>query len=285
MTNIDQFESVFKAADKPAFAHEAVRIESVLVVTDLEPAVAGEYREQLEKLLSPLDNKEIIRWNLLTKADYSSVSQLLELVQRHQPQLICTYRNLHIPATEYPHSLGVYVDVLTQVTKVPVLLLPHPQRKSPVDLARGFNTVMAITDHLAADHHLVSYSVAFTKKDGDLLLAHVEDEQTFDRYLATISKIPEIDTDDARELILEQLLQDPKDYVRSCREVLEAEGVSLKVEEIVTIGHRLADYKRLIKEHQVDLLVINTKDEDQLAMHGLAYPLSVEMRDVPLLLL
>ena len=62
-------------------------------------------------------------------------------------------------------------------------------------------------------------------------------------------------------------------------------ATSMDIEEIVTVGHRLADYKRLIDEHDVDLLVLNTKDEDQLAMHGLAYPLAVELRRLPLLLL
>ena len=51
------------------------------------------------------------------------------------------------------------------------------------------------------------------------------------------------------------------------------------------MGHHLADYKRLITEHNIDLLVLNTKDEDQLAMHGLAYPLVIELRSTPLLLL
>ena len=39
------------------------------------------------------------------------------------------------------------------------------------------------------------------------------------------------------------------------------------------------------KEHGVDLVVLNTKDEDQLAMHGLAYPLAIELRQIPLLML
>ena len=38
-------------------------------------------------------------------------------------------------------------------------------------------------------------------------------------------------------------------------------------------------------QHEADLLVMHTKDEDQLAMHGLAYPLAIEVRTVPLLLL
>ena len=46
-----------------------------------------------------------------------------------------------------------------------------------------------------------------------------------------------------------------------------------------------SEYKRLIDEHAVDLLVLNTKDEDQLAMHGIAYALAVEMRQIPLLML
>ena len=51
------------------------------------------------------------------------------------------------------------------------------------------------------------------------------------------------------------------------------------------MGHRIAEYRRLITEHKVDLLVMNTRDDDQLAMHGLAYPLAISLRETPLLLL
>ena len=57
------------------------------------------------------------------------------------------------------------------------------------------------------------------------------------------------------------------------------------VADVVTFGHQLIDYRRWIDEYDVDLLVMNTKDEDQLAMHGLAYPLTVELRSTPLMLL
>ena len=43
--------------------------------------------------------------------------------------------------------------------------------------------------------------------------------------------------------------------------------------------------QRLIEQHQVDLLVLNTQDENQLAMHGVAYALAVELRHIPLLML
>ena len=68
-------------------------------------------------------------------------------------------------------------------------------------------------------------------------------------------------------------------------EVVRKAGTQVKVEQLVGFGHRLSEYKRLIEQHQVDLLVLNTKDEDQLAMHGIAYALAVELRQIPLLML
>ncbi len=51
------------------------------------------------------------------------------------------------------------------------------------------------------------------------------------------------------------------------------------------MGDRVEEYRRLVEDHRVDLLVLNTLDGDQLAMHGQAYPLAVELRGIPLLML
>jgi nucleotide-binding universal stress UspA family protein len=178
------------------------------------------------------------------------------------------------------------VDVLAQVTTTPVMVLPHPDAMRASEHAvKDTLVVMAMTDHLTGDAVLVNYAARFTEPSGKLFLTHIEDEATFERYMGTISRIPSIDTENARKTILEQLLKEPKDYIRSCREVLEAEGLPLAVEEIVTKGHHLREFEKLVEKHEVDLLVFNTKDEDQLAMHGLAYPLAVEFRQIPLLLL
>jgi hypothetical protein len=61
--------------------------------------------------------------------------------------------------------------------------------------------------------------------------------------------------------------------------------VTCTTEAVVTIGHRVNEYRSLIEKHGVDLLVMNTKDEDHSAMHGLAYALAVELRHTPLLML
>lgn len=286
MTNIDEFESAFKSADKTLFAPEAVDIKSVLVVTDADQESSDVLVERLRRFLGIIELGSQVDWSTLTGDQYVSVSDLLAAVEERGADLICTYRNLRIPSREHPYSLGVYVDVLAQVATSPVLLAPRPSLLGErTDLMLDTQRVMAITDHLTGDHRLVSYAAKFTQAGGTLFLTHIEDEAIFERYLETIGKIPSIDTDAARRDLLEQLLKEPKDYVHSCREVLGRAGVDLHIEEIVILGHRLADYKRLVNEHEIDLLVINTKDENQLAMHGQAYPLAVELRHTPLLML
>ena len=160
---------------------------------------------------------------------------------------------------------------------------PHPdESQKPLESSQ---VVMAITDHLTGDHRLVSYAARFTDTQGDLILTHVEDLSTFERYVTTIGKIPSIDTDSAHEAIREQLLKEPRQYIASCRDVLHSTGLSLNVREVVMLGHQLSDYRRLIEINDVDLLVLNSKDDQQMAMHGLAYPLTVELRQTPMLLL
>lgn len=285
MTNIDQFESAFKAAVHPQFDSTPIEVESILVVTDEH--ADDQYETRIRPLFSILESEERpLQWQTIACGRFERVGQLLQAVGEREPDLICTYRNLRTPATEYPYSLGTYVDVLTQATQTPVMLTPHPHRlaKQP-QLVEATSTVMAITDRLSGDHRLVSYAARMTPAGGTLWLTHVEDQTTFDRYIDAISKIPSINTDDAREKILAQLLKEANEYIDSCQKQLTDCGVQFQLERDVTVGRLLVDYKRLIENHKITLLVLNAKDEEQLAMHGIAYPLTVEMRDTPLLLL
>ena len=286
MTNIDQFESVFKSADKQRFKLGEVSFRRVLIVSDGDVEATNRFaqtvRAFLDQILVTSDPLEI---NSIAGNSFTQVAELLEQVELVQPDLICTYRNLHAPALEHPFSLGTYVDVLTQATSVPVMLLAHPARPPRQPPADSSRNVMAITDHLTGDHRLVSTASSFTKSGGNLVLAHIEDEATFDRYVETISRIPALDTELARDEIYEQLLKEPRDYVQSCRDVLASDLNAVSVESIVIMGNQLADYRRLVQECDVALLVINTKNDEQLAMHGLAYPLTIELRDTPMLLL
>jgi len=285
MTKLDQFQSVFLAADKTALHYEKLAVERVLVVTDLDGAAAGELSNRVRTFLSVVDD-EGTRWARLDGGGFASVKQLLDRVDALAPDLVVTYRHLHSSAWQWPHSLGEYLDVLTQATRVPVVVLPHPDaaRALPHTLEHT-ERVMAITDHLNGDDRLVNYALGFTGAGGRCWLTHVEPQAGFDHYMDVISKIPEIDTESARELIEKQLLKAPRDYIASCRRQIAELHLACEIGEIVTMGRRLGEYRRLITEHRVDLLVINTMDDDQLAMHGLAYPLAVELRQIPLLML
>ena len=158
MTQIDEFESLFKSASKPVFHIEPVTVNRVMVVLDEAAPLSPEYVPSVMKFLSVLNNiEQDIETLIVTGEQYHSVGNLLERIQDFEPDLVCTYRNLRIPATEFPFSLGVFVDVLTQATSIPVLLLPRPDMvNGPEHVLTNTDRVMAVTDHLAGDSQLVT---------------------------------------------------------------------------------------------------------------------------------
>ena len=285
MTNLDQFESEFRAATRTPFEYLPLEIGLGLLVTDL-PEQSEELTTAVREFLSVGREGAAPELQIVLSEESTALGDLLELIEARQPDLLITYRNLHSDAWSWPHSLGETVDVLTQVTDLPVLLVPNP-REDPDFANRLKNTdsVMAITDHLTGDDRLVNYAVALTQPGGKLTLSHVEDSASLDRILEAISKIPEIDTETARQELGKQLLKDPSDYIATCQQVLKSAGVNIEVVQSVSFGHLLKEHLQLIEQSAVDLLVLNTKDDDQQAMHGLAYPLAVQLRHTPLLML
>ena len=144
---------------------------------------------------------------------------------------------------------------------------------------------MVIGDQLSDDSALVNYGVLFTSPKGRLIIANIEDEITFERYIDIISKIPDIDTDLARETIREQLIHEASDFESSCIETLAALTPPLKADGMVRFARTVQDYRDLTAEYQIDLLIFNTKKESQLAMSGRSYSLAVELQHMPLLML
>ncbi len=292
---VDQFESIFKRADKARFEYRRPEIRRITLVTDLNATDTAALLQRVQQFLAVLkpDRPE---WHTLGEGDYDRKSDLLDKLVQQQTDLIVTSRNLRQSDKNTPHSLGVYLDTLTQATSTPVLVLPDERHRGEDTLrgtasdtasgtASGTASVMVATDHLAGDARLISHAVRFTQAAGHVHLCHVEDDAAFAYYLDAISKIPAIDTALAEQTLREQLLKQPADYIAHCIEVLRSHGQTATLHAHVLMGHRLRDFRRLIDEHRTDLLVLNTKDEDQQAMHGLAYPIAVEFRDIPLLML
>ena len=281
---VDQFESIFRAATKTRFEYSAVQVEYVLVVSDRDERAAAAFGERVRSQFGVLERGENIRWRVVHGGEYHSVPALLDIVETERPGLICTYRHLHSDSWQWPYTLGEYIDVLSQVTTTPIIVLPHPDVQ-PEGAVRGTKVVMAMTDHLVGDHMLVNWAARFTDEDGRLVLSNVEDDAALERFIEAVGKIPSIDTDNARVAIQDRLERDARDFMESCSEEIIRAELPISIESVVTHGHHLTEYSRLVEEHEADLLVMHTKDEDQLAMHGLAYPLAIEVRSVPLLLL
>lgn len=281
--HIDEFESVFRRSAREPFAYAEVPIDSVALVTDGSADDAERMQSSLLKFLPALEGAGT--WRLITATDYSNVGQLLERIDERRTDLVLTYRHLQEESLVPQHSLGVYLDVLTQATSVPVLVLPGTAA-SPVDVSeRTSGRVMLVTDHITGDNRLINYGVRMCAAGGTVWLCHVEDGAVFSRYMRAIERIPEIETERARKAIAGQLLKEASDYLATCVRVLRERGPNLSYQTHVTQGHHLSEYRQLIDGHHVDLLVANTKDEGQLAMHGMTYSLSVEMIDVAMLLL
>ena len=286
MNKLDQFESVFKAAAKEPFKLLPVALNKVLLVTDLDPYHTELLAGQVSDFLNVLGDDEDVTWVNVSVGDFDSLQELFDLLEKERPDLVCSYRNLKEGGRRWPFSLGVYLNVLTQATDIPVLVLPDPKVDNEFDeFPNGTRSVMVITDQLQGNERLVNYGVRFTQDQGTLWLTHLEDDQVFERYMDVVSKIPSIDSGNAREVIAKQLLKEPCDYIESCQAVIEDSQRSIEVVPIVAMGHLVRDYQRMVEKHDVDLLVFNTKEEDQLAMHGVAYPLVVELRCLPLLML
>jgi len=283
MSSVDQFTSVFNAASKTALQFSPPKFENILIVTDLESDAATQYTENAKTFFCKTTTSQ---WSTVNGEDFKTVKDLLELVESRKPDLIVTYRHLHSEAWRWPHSLGEHLDVLIQVTDTPVILTPHPDKEGiPEHTMKNTDSVMAINDHMAGEDALVNHATLLTMTGGTLHLTHIEDEAIFDRYMEIIGKIPEIDTETARETILAQLLREPSDYIDSTENVLSEKRDDLNIVKHITKGNQLKEYRRTIEENKVDLVVLKAHDEDQLAMSSTAYSLAVELRTTPLMIL
>jgi hypothetical protein len=284
------FESQFKGAIRRTYQHEPLSLRRVCLVTDLSPARAERVEQVARGFLSQAAALRHATGERLDSQALGTAPQLVEHISQGGYDLVITHRNLRESPRSPRSSLGNYLDSLTQATEAPVLVLPVRRRRdegaSQLE-ARLENTdrVMVITDHLTEDPALIRYGAEFTQPGGLLFLSHVEDEATFERYMDIISKIPEIDDDLARERIKARLLKEARQFCESAAVELHTLELDLTVKPLVSMGRPLEDYRRMLSEHQVDLLVADSKTPDRYAMSASAYAATVEFIDTPILLL
>lgn len=283
MDVIDEFQSVFRRAERPRFRYRRPQLESALLVTDRNAVEAARLRDVVVGFADRLGELD---WRIVLDEDYHTASELLELVHEAQPDLVVTYRYLDEHGLIPHHALGVYVELVAQCSPAPVLLLPASGATDfpvPSELP-ACREVIVVTDYLTGDDRLVNYGAALSPADGKLILAHIEDSVTFRRYMQAVARIPDVPTDLFREQLARQLLHDAERYAQSAAEALAGVCPRLNVQSVVRFGRSLRHYAELISEHRADLVVFNTQAEDQHAMSGLSYSMATEFSHVPLLL-
>ena len=281
MSTIDQFESTFRSAIKPIYQPKAFNMRKVLVITDLDNEQANHFTTQLSLFLQALDQS--VTLTLLSKENSEDLTTLIDLIDQHDPDLIATHRSLHTKTQGQTYTLGDHIEILTQMTKQPILLFPHHSSWVDKDF-QSPDRVMVLTDQLSEHPTLVDIALSIMQTPGELTLAHIEDELIFDRYVNFISKIPEIDTESARALIKEQMYKEAQDFFGVIDQALKSQAIEVNVQGIFKMGHRLRSYVSIVSENEVELVVIQGKDDDQIAIHGLSYPLAIELSHLPLLI-
>ena len=105
------------------------------------------------------------------------------------------------------------------------------------------------------------------------------------RTFHTITRfLPEIDTESARSFLREQMYKDAQNFFSVIDQNIRDQNLAIDVQASFRMGHKLRTYVSIAAENNVELVVIQGKDEDQIAMHGLSYPLAVELNHLPLLI-
>jgi hypothetical protein len=284
MDKLDEYESVFRSSAKERFQYAGIPLGKVLLVTDRDPEAAAALAEKVEAFLEEIHKGDAMEFTVYSGEDYAGLQDLIEKAEAFGADLVVTHRGLRETEKKPPFSLGVYLDVLTQVTKFPILVLPDDDDPAFDKAMDHLREVVVVTDHLQGDSQIINWGARFVPRNGKLVLAHVEDDAVFERYMGVIGRIPDIPTEDSRRLIMAQLLQEPTEFIESVRKCFAEENVPIEVLSEVRSGHVIADYQQVLDAHEGDLLVMHTKDESQRAMHGQAYAIAVEYRHVALLL-
>jgi len=279
MTQVDQFESVFRAAFHDVFHYKEISIEKILVITDLQGKERDTYVQNLKRFLGLAEDSQFELVEFRGEETLAFLQRELPIIK---PDLILTYRNLGFSVPGMELTIGDTLDFLLHGTSYPVLVMPHPLLEKRIEER---DRVLTLTDHLNRDPDLINYSISLTSTNGLNYLLHVEDEEVFERYLEIISKIPSIDTEDARKKIYTQLCKEPEDYILSCARALRENEIPVHIEGKTLMGNHLREIREIIEEENIHVLVMRTRHDEQIALHGLAYPIVMGIREIPILML
>ncbi|MBT7099228.1 hypothetical protein HN937_17755, partial [Candidatus Poribacteria bacterium] len=205
---IDEFESVFRSADRTVYRFEPPPVRRALVLSDRPAGTAEAFDARVRAYVESGDPDASLEWESWHGDVPDTREQFVDRLSSYDADLVVTHRNLHDSISDAHFGLGVYVHVLTQSTRVPVLVTPSPDSPGFEQATRKLEDALLLSDHIDGDDRLVNWAVNFVSNSGALVLANVEPEAVFGRYMHAISRIPGIETEMAEDRIRAELLKE-----------------------------------------------------------------------------
>ena len=92
MDHIDEFESMFRRAEREPFRYAPVPLDSITFITDRSADETERRKQTLTEFLPAV--RSATDWRLFTGDQFSNVSELLETLNSRSTDLIVTYRHL-----------------------------------------------------------------------------------------------------------------------------------------------------------------------------------------------
>ncbi len=162
---LDEFESMFRRAEREPFVYQDVPLGHITLVTDGSDQQAAELQAVIQSFLPRLPSSPA--WRRINGEHFNNVEDLLKQINARPTDLLITYRHLREETLIPQHSLGVFLDVLTQATMIPVLVLPGTAGH-PMSLAGEIcDRVLLVTDHISGDDHLINHGVRMCAAGGN----------------------------------------------------------------------------------------------------------------------
>ena len=188
MDRVDEFESLFRSADKPQFEYRELQIERVALVTDLDAAGTAELERAVRSFLEPLPGIADATLACIAGDDFDNADTLLGKLGDVGADFVVSYRNVKGSDRSGRSTLGSYIHILSQETAVPLLLLPDPDSPQFRERLASDGPVMVMTEALTGDSTLINSGLLFCREGGSLYLSHIESGPIFERYVRPHTK-------------------------------------------------------------------------------------------------
>ncbi|MEM6726066.1 MAG: hypothetical protein AAF598_18635 [Bacteroidota bacterium] len=277
LKGLDHFESIFKRAIRHRFEFKAIQLKRILLLIDSNQEIP--LKTHFETRIFPkLESEFAIE--LMDVRAYPNWQSLEQAIHAERPNLIIAERLLKETDKSFEHSLGVYLEAITQRINIPLLVLPVDQTFE----LRPAGEILIGTGHQYIDDPLMHLGVFFAQQSAKLRIVHVEDIDTFNYYMDAIERIPAIHSSLVRTALMEGLKDRPRHYFEQVKTALQAAHHPTKVEIFSEAGRVIDVYRELINHHPIDLIIFEADDDSQLAMHSIGYSIAVEFQNIPVLL-